>query len=137
MYNLVALRLPVAAHPSEMRLHAVGLRGRSQGLSDQIYTINTATKSPLSGSTIYCDGDGVWRFVKDQRRRGAVGLLQAQRRDRDRLAQRMWATGSWTWTYHPGHFYTLPTRWMGWADTPPPPVLGPGADDEWGRPDLL
>jgi hypothetical protein len=123
MYNLVALRLPVSAHPSEMRLLESGFVNGPVGLSDEIYTINTATKSPLSGSTIYCDGDGVWRFVKSG---GVVPWGYFRPNDVIVIVSRnAVGSGSWTWTYHPGHFYTLPTRWMGWSDTPPPPTLAP------------
>jgi hypothetical protein len=67
-------------------------------------------KSPLSNTKIYCDTNGVWKFTATDA--GAGRFLQAQRCDRHHLAQLV-GTGSWTWTYHPNHFYTLPNRWMG------------------------
>ena len=111
MYNLAVLRLPVAAHPSEMRLLESGFVKGERGFGDEIYTINTATKTVLNGYTIYCDADGVWRNVQGN------GLVQAgyfKPNDIIVIVSRAGEPGgSWTWTYHPTNFYNLPTRWMG------------------------
>lgn len=130
IYNLVALRLPVAAHPSQMRLLESGFVGGAKDLSDHIYTVNTRTKSPLSGSSIYYDSTGItnqwelwqgWKFVASG---ATVPWGYFKPNDVIVIVSRNWVgNGSWTWNYHPTHFYTLPTRWMGWTDVPAPPPL--------------
>ncbi|MDY0145084.1 MAG: autotransporter-associated beta strand repeat-containing protein [Kiritimatiellia bacterium] len=113
-YNVVALRLPVATHPSRMRLLESGFVSGYRGLSDEIYTMNTATKSPLENTKIYCDEEGVWRFTRNK---GLVPYNFFQPNDVIVIISRNWVgSGSWTWTYHPQHFYPnekLPDRWMG------------------------
>ncbi|MDD4117916.1 MAG: choice-of-anchor D domain-containing protein [Kiritimatiellae bacterium] len=111
VYNVVALRLPVATHPSRMRLLESGFVNGYRGLSDEIYTMNTATKSPLSNTKIYCDEEGVWRLTRTDK---PVPGDFFKPNDVIVIISRNWVgTGSWTWTYHPNHFYTLPDRWMG------------------------
>lgn len=111
VYNAVALRLPVAAHPSNMRLLESGFVSGRRGSGDEIYTMNTATKSPLQNTKIYCDPEGIWRFTRNN---GLVPYNFFQPNDVIVIISRNWVgTGSWTWTYHPNHFYTLPNRWMG------------------------
>ena len=111
VYNVAALRLPIAAHPSQMKLLECGFVNGARGASDEIYTMNTATKSVLSGSTIYCDISGVWRFVTTD---ALVPAGYFKPNDVIVIVSRnSVAGGSWTWTYHPGQFYALPTRWMG------------------------
>ena len=111
MYNPVALRLPVCAHPGEMRLLESGFTKGVRGQGDEIYTINTATKSVLSGSTIYCDASNVWRFVANN---GLVPAGYFKPNDVIVIVSRNGGVGnSWTWSYQPEHFYNLPTRWMG------------------------
>ena len=111
VYNVAALRLPVAAHPSEMRLLECGFVKGPRGSSDEIYTMNTASKGVLGGSTIYCDVDGVWRFA------GSNVLVPPnyfKPNDVIVIVSRNGGLGnSWTWTYHPTNFYALPTRWLG------------------------
>ena len=111
VYNVAALRLPVAAHPSEMNLLESGFVNGRLGVGDEIYTINTATKDVLDGTTIYCDENGVWRFV------GTGGLVPwgyFKPNDVIVIVSRNWVgNGSWTWTYQPAGFYALPTRWLG------------------------
>ncbi len=110
VYNVAALRLPVAAHPAEMRLLESGFVNGPPDQSDHIYTLNTATKSVLSGSTIYCDAQGTWRFVSGN---GLVPPGYFKPNDVIVIVSRnRVGNGSWTWQYHPGHFYELPTRWM-------------------------
>jgi len=110
VYNLAALRLPISAHPSEMNLIGSGFVKGAPGWSDEIYTMDTSTKSVLNRSTIYCDASGVWRFVSGN------GLVPAGFfKPNDVLvivSRNQVGSGSWTWTYHPSQFYSLPTRWM-------------------------
>ena len=111
VYNLAVLRLPVAAHPSEMNLLESGFVNGRRGISDEIYTLNTATKDVLGGTTLYCDEDGIWRFVGDDT---LVPWGYFMPNDVVVIVSRNWVgNGSWTWTYHPAHFYQLPSRWMG------------------------
>ena len=111
MFNVVALRLPVAAHPSQMHLLESGFVNGIRGASDEIYTMNTATKTVLDGSTIYCDAQGVWRFMTND---NLVPADYFRPNDILVIVSRNWVgNGSWTWTYHPSQFYALPTRWLG------------------------
>ncbi len=112
IYNVAALRLPVSAHPSELQLTESGFVSGPKGSSDEIYTMNTATKGVLSGSTIYCDAQGTWRFVGNN---GLVPGGYFKPNDVIVIVSRNYVgSGSWTWSYGPGHFYTLPTRWRGY-----------------------
>ena len=113
VYNVVALNLPVAVHPSQMGLtnNPNTFRKGTRGFGDEIYTLNTSTKGVLSGSTIYCDTAGVWRFVNGN---GAVPWGHFRPNDVIVIVSRNGGVGSsWTWTYSPTNFYRLPTRWMG------------------------
>ena len=123
VYNVVALRLPVAVHPSQMRLLEGGFVGGAPGISDEIYTMNTATKSPLSGSTIYYDStmsvtnNEDWRRWKFVTSRAAVPWGYFKPNDVIVIISRNGGLGNtWIWNYHPGHFYPnakLPDRWLG------------------------
>lgn len=111
VYNVAALRLPVSAHPSQMNLLESGFVNGYRGLSDTIYTINTATKDVRSDSTIYCDADSVWRFAANNT---LVPWGFFKPNDVIVIVSRNWVgDGQWDWTYNPRSFYTLPTRWMG------------------------
>jgi uncharacterized repeat protein (TIGR01451 family) len=111
IYNVAALRLPVSAHPSEMRLLESGFVKGPLGTSDEIYTMNTATKSVLNGSTIYCDANNAWRFATGN---GLVPAGFFKPNDVIVIVSRNGGVGnSWEWTYSPTHFYALPDRWMG------------------------
>jgi len=124
VYNVAALRLPVAAHPSQMRFLESGFVNGLRGVSDEIYTMNTATKSMLSGSTIYCDPNGIWRFMSitnDLNNLVPGGYFKpndviviVSKNPPPAGLENPSGSGCWTWTYAPGHFYTLPTRWMGY-----------------------
>ena len=120
IYNLVALRLPVATHPSQMNLRESGFVNGVRGFSDEIYTWNTATKTTRSGSTIYCDQDGAWRMVTGN---NLVSTNYFRPNDVIVIISRNKSNGSntWTWTYQPTNFYAIPDRWMGWTNTPPAP----------------
>jgi uncharacterized repeat protein (TIGR01451 family) len=110
MYNLVALTLPVCAHPSEMHLLESGFVNGPKATSDQIYTINTATKGVRQGSTMYCDANGVWRFVSGD---GLVPWGFFAPNDVIVIVSRNGGLGnSWTWSYDARSFYAPPTRWM-------------------------
>ncbi len=113
VYNVVALNLPVAVHPSQMGLtnNPNMFRKGSRGFGDEIYTLNTSTKGVLSSSTIYCDTAGVWRFVNGN---GGVPWGYFKPNDVIVIVSRNGGVGNtWTWTYSPTNFYRLPTRWMG------------------------
>lgn len=111
VYNVAVLRLPVAAHPSEMNLLESGFVNGRRGVGDEIYTLNTATKDVLGGTTLYCDEEGVWRFVGTDT---LVPWGYFMPNDVIVIVSRNWVgNGSWTWTYHPASFYDLPSRWMG------------------------
>ncbi len=121
VYNVAALRLPVATHPSQLNLTDCGFTGGAPGASDEIYTMNTATKDLMGGHSIYCDANGVWRFMPSIA--GTPGDLVPPGffKPNDVLvivSRNEAAGGYWTWNYHPAQFYTLPTRWMGWTDLP-------------------
>ena len=111
VFNLVALRLPVAVHPGQMRLLESGFVNGLRGISDEIYTLNTTTKDVLDGSTIYCDTNQVWRYMASDNpvpaeyfKPNDIIVIVSKNRVGD---------GSWTWAYHPSQFYTIPNRWMG------------------------
>ena len=111
VFNLVALRLPVAVHPSQMRLLESGFVNGLRGISDEIYTLNTTTKDVLDGSTIYCDTNQVWRYMASDSpvpaeyfKPNDIIVIVSKNRVGD---------GSWTWAYHPSQFYTIPNRWLG------------------------
>jgi hypothetical protein len=111
VYNLVALSLPVDAHPSQMRLLESGFVNGIKSGSDQIYTINTANKCVRDGSTIYCDANSVWRFVASD---GLVPAGYFKPNDVIVIVSRNGGIGnSWTWSYDSRHFYASPTRFMG------------------------
>lgn len=111
VYNVATLRLPVSVHPSEMRLLECGFVKGLRGSGDEIYTMNTASKGVLGGSTVYCDADGIWRFVASN---VLVPANFFKPNDVIVIVSRNGGLGnSWTWTYHPTNFYALPTRWMG------------------------
>ena len=105
------MRLPVAAHPGQMNLLGSGFVKGVRGSSDEIYTMNTSTKSVRDGSTIYCDAESVWRFVAGD---APVPAGYFKPNDVIVIVSRNWVgDGHWTWTYNPTNFYKLPTRWMG------------------------
>jgi len=110
VYNLVGLNLPVCTHPSEMRLLESGFVNGLPSVSDQIYTIDTSTKTVRHGSTIYCDAAGTWRFMAGD------GLVPSGFFAPDDVLVIVSKNGgldnSWTWTYGAEHFYDSPTRWM-------------------------
>ena len=109
VYNVVALRLPVAAHPSEMNLLSCGFANGTPASSDEIYTMDTTTKNPLSGTTIYCDTNNTWRFLSG----GLVPRGYFKPNDVIVIVSKNGEGSTWTWHYQPTDFYTLPTRWMG------------------------
>ena len=111
VYNVVSLRLPVSAHPSQMKLLDCGFVKGIRGQSDEIYTMDTAVKDVLSGSTIYCDTNSVWRFVGSN---GLVPWGYFKPNDVIVIVSKNGDVGNtWTWTYRPTDFYALPTRSMG------------------------
>ena len=76
--------------------------------------MNTATKSPLWNTKIYCDTNAVWRFTVNN---GTVPGNFFQPNDVIVIISRNGGLGNtWIWNYHPGHFYPnakLPDRWLG------------------------
>ena len=110
VYNMVALNLPVAAHPSELGF-PTNFTKDTANFADEIYTWDTTQKKVRDGSTIYQDASGVWRFVTGN---GAVPWDYFKPNDVLVIVSKNGGLGNtWTWTYHPTNFYTLPTRWMG------------------------
>ena len=108
VYNVAALRLPVAAHPSQLKLN--GFVNGAPGVSDELYTINTASKA-VRGDVMYCDAEGVWRFVGSQ---SLVPWGYLMPNDIIVIVSRNGGVrSSWWWYYGPGDFYQLPDRWMG------------------------
>lgn len=111
MYNVVALNLPVSAHPSQMNLLESGFVKEDGAQGDLIYTLDTSQKKMRDGSTIYCDDAGVWRFFV-----GGGTVPAGYFKPNDMIVIWSFRGGvgnTWNWTYHPTNFYTLPTRWMG------------------------
>ncbi len=110
MYNVVALNLPVAAHPSQLNLPA-NFTKRTGRIYDSIYTINTTIKEAPAGEVIYCAAsNGMWYFTKG----GLVPTNYFKPNDILVIVEQSEGVGnSWEWTYHPTNFYELPTRWMG------------------------
>ncbi len=113
VFNLVSLNLPVAATPGELQLVESGFAKGAQGQGDEIYTIDTTRKAQREDTTLYCDDSGNWWCREDGA--PANGFL-FQPNDMIVIVSRNLGPGgsnTWTWTYHPTNFYTLPTRWMG------------------------
>ena len=110
VFNIVALRLPVAAHPGDMRLTEWGFSPGEKWDGDLIYTIDTVTREP--NKMCYCDSnDGIWKFVAGGEVPGGYFkpndvLVIVSRKPQNN------GTTSWTWTYHPTNFYSLPHRNM-------------------------
>ncbi len=117
-YNLVALRLPVAAHPGELGLLESGLGKGYKDFADHIYTWNTSTKSPRAGSTIYADTNGIFRYVANNalvpadffKPNDVIVIVSRNRAPPEKEDPP--GSGNWTWRYHPRDFYNLPTRWI-------------------------
>ncbi|MDR0993416.1 MAG: fibronectin type III domain-containing protein [Verrucomicrobiota bacterium] len=110
VYNVLSLNLPVAVHPRDLNLVESGFVQGSAGTGDRLYTIDTSRKAVRENATIYCDFDGVWRFVHG----GTVPEGYVKPNDMIVIISRNGGgTNNWTWTYSPSNYYTLPTRWMG------------------------
>lgn len=108
-YTLVALNLPVAAHPSQLNLPTNFVRKPMEQLPDLIYTWNTATKSVKT--YIYCNASNQWRFTSGA---GPVPEGYFKPNDVIVIVSRNGGLGNtWEWSYNPTNFYNVPTRWMG------------------------
>ena len=103
-YNIVALRLPVATHPSKMNLIESGFTPGDPWEADQIYTIDPVTREP--GHSCYCDSEGNWKFVSGEAVPGDYF------KPNDVLVIVSKNGPDWTWRYNPAKFYTLPNRHM-------------------------
>ena len=114
VYNLVSLNLPVALHPSQMQLVESGFAKGAFGLGDEIYTIDTSVKDARDATTLFCDADGDWRYGNNTNML-ADGFLFRPNDFVVIMSRNKGPGGSntWTWTYYPTNYYTLPTRWMG------------------------
>ena len=109
VYNLVALNLPVAVHPRDLNLPTNFCRAAKEK-ADYIYTWDTTKKLVRDKSAIYCNEFGDWFF----RSGGPVPEGYFKPNDVLVIISRNGGLGNtWTWTYSPTNFYTLPTRWMG------------------------
>ena len=112
-YNIVALRLPVATHPSKMNLLESGFAQGYPWEADQIYTIDTLTREP--GHSCYCDPEGNWQYVAggnvpwDYFKPNDVLVIVSKNKP---FGDETSTSTSWTWTYDPKKFYTLPNRHM-------------------------
>ena len=110
VYNVAALRLPVSAHPSEMQLLESGFVCGPRDASDQLYTMNTSTKTVRQGSTLYCDANHIWRFMTTDEE-VPPGFFAPN--DMLVIVSKNGGVGNtWTWRYDAQNFYDLPTRWM-------------------------
>ena len=123
-FNIMALRLPVAAHPSEMGLvvptagstETEGLTPGQPWVADQIYTIDPVTRD--TSQACYCrmeDGKPVWRFAAGNglvpagyfKPNDVLLILSRNGGDAEDPEDR-----TWTWEYDPADFYPLPHRNM-------------------------
>jgi hypothetical protein len=110
VYNLVALNLPVAVHPSQLNLPTNFCRANKLE-ADYIYTWDTTRKLVRDNTAIYCNLGGEWRFRQND---APVPAGYFKPNDVLVIVSRNGGLGNtWTWTYSPTNFYTLPTRWMG------------------------
>lgn len=117
-YNLIALNLPVAVHPSKLNLVESGfVRSNDAGRSDYFYIVDPHTKAIRDGSTIYCDANNIWRFSGTKQAipndytvqpNDMIILVSRNAPDADHATTQT----SWTWTYSPSAFYELPTSHM-------------------------
>ncbi|MGD9612726.1 MAG: hypothetical protein AB7V22_07465 [Kiritimatiellia bacterium] len=110
MYNVVALNLPVAAHPGELNLPTNFTKGTFRN-ADMIYTLDTTTKDVRDGRLIYCSAvDSKWYYTTG----GEVLGDYFRPNDVIVIVSRNGGVGNtWEWAVHPTNFYNLPTRWMG------------------------
>ena len=109
VYNIVALNLPVSVGPAALNLPTNFTRGDPSS-ADHIYALESTTKNPRTDA-IYCNSSEQWRFVKDN---SPAPNDYFKPNDMIVIVSRNGGTNNtWTWTYHPTNFYTLPTRWMG------------------------
>ena len=138
-FNIVALRLPVATHPSKMNLLESGFVKGNAWEADQIYTIDTLTREP--GHSCYCNDVQVvtpitekdpetgltvtngastnivtkWFFVSggevpgDYFKPNDVLVIVSKNGGEEGDAD---GPETWPWTYAPTNFYTLPNRHM-------------------------
>ncbi len=111
VFNVVALNLPVSAGPAQLNFPTNFYRHSDPGLADQIYTINTMVKGVRGDDKIYSPSNNVWKFTGSG---ATVPSDYFKPNDVLVIVSRNGGIGnSWTWSYHPTNFYTLPTRWMG------------------------
>ena len=125
MYNTLSLNLPVAVHPRQLDLVATNSDGTvasgkmQTGIgpwaADQLYVIDSATKEVRGGATMWCDAHGKWRYAKGTYPNyPEVGGTPIQPNDiLVLISQSGESSETWTWTYTPEQFYTLPDRHMG------------------------
>ena len=125
VFTIAALRLPVAAHPSEMNLvqwvagtgntATTGMTPGEPWAADQIFTLDTVTREP--GRACYCKIEGtnlVWRFAMGN---GLVPAGHFKPNDVLVIMSRNGGTNTWEWTYKPEDFYRPPHRNM-WYNKP-------------------
>ncbi|MDD4340669.1 MAG: hypothetical protein PHO14_00375, partial [Kiritimatiellae bacterium] len=110
-YTVVALNLPVSAHPSQLNFPTNFVRG-PRNTADKIYTWATEQKAVRSGY-IYCNASNDWYFSVGG---GTTPVPAGYFKPNDVIVivSRNGGVGNtWQWSYHPTNFYNLPTRWMG------------------------
>ncbi|HRX05514.1 MAG TPA: hypothetical protein P5306_00325 [Kiritimatiellia bacterium] len=111
-YTLVALNLPVSAHPSQFNFPTNFYRG-PKDIADRIYTWDTTNKAVRSDTYIYCNASNQWRFTSGA---GTTPVPTNYFKPNDVIVIQSLNGGlgnTWEWSYHPSNFYNLPTRWMG------------------------
>jgi hypothetical protein len=111
-YTLVALNLPVSAHPSQFNFPTNFYRG-PKDIADRIYTWDTLNKAVRSDTYIYCNASNQWRFTSGA---GTTPVPTNYFKPNDVIVIQSLNGGlgnTWEWSYHPTNFYNLPTRWMG------------------------
>ena len=111
-YTLVALNLPVSAHPSQFNFPTNFYRG-PKDIADRIYTWDTTNKAVRSDTYIYCNTNNQWRFTSGA---GTTPVPTNYFKPNDVIVIQSLNGGlgnTWEWSYHPTNFYNPPTRWMG------------------------
>ena len=124
-WNLCAVNLPVACHPSQLGLERFFMPASGMHLTpdcDILYAYDSVTKSLRPGSGMFlghastnsADTNLVWRSIIGNN--PEVHGHPFYPNDMIVILSRGKEGGEqdWEWTYSPTDFYTAPTRWGGW-----------------------